>query len=57
VERLVVGLNLGASPQNLMLPEWARAFRPLLSTVDDAVSIGGGVLSLRADEGVILMAG
>lgn len=56
-ERLIVGLNLGASAQHLVLPEWARAFRPLLSTVDNSVSIGSGALSLRADEGVILTAG
>jgi alpha-glucosidase len=53
-ERLIVALNLGTSPQHLMLPEWASAFRPLLSTVDDSVSIESGKLSLRADEGVIL---
>jgi glycosidase len=57
LERLVVALNLGAAPQRLMLPEWAGAFRLLLSTIDDSVSIGSGALSLRADEGVILMAG
>ena len=56
-ERLIIALNLGSSPQHLMLPEGARGFRPLLSTVDDAVSIGCGALSLRADEGVILTAG
>jgi oligo-1,6-glucosidase/alpha-glucosidase len=54
---LVVALNLGASPQRLMLPEWAGAFRLLLSTVDDSVSIESGALSLRADEGVVLTAG
>jgi glycosidase len=57
LERLIVALNLGHFPQNLTLPEWASAFRPLLSTVDDSVSIGRGALSLRADEGVILTAG
>jgi len=56
-ERLIVALNLGVSPQDLILPEWASAFRPLLSTVDDRVSIGSGALSLRVDEGVILTAG
>jgi alpha-glucosidase len=56
-ERLIVALNLGVSTQRLILPELARGFRPLLSTVDDAVSIGCGALSLRADEGVILTAG
>jgi glycosidase len=55
-ERLIVALNLGASPQHLMLPEWASAFQQLLSTVDDSVSIVSGALSLRADEGVILVA-
>jgi alpha-glucosidase len=55
-ERLIVALNLGASPQDLILPEWASAFRSILSTVDDRVSIGSGALSLRADEGVILTA-
>jgi alpha-glucosidase len=54
LERLIVALNLGASPQTLMLPEWASTFLPLLSTIDDALSIGFGNLSLRADEGVIL---
>jgi alpha-glucosidase len=57
LERLVVALNLGASPQHLILPEWAGAFRLVLSTVDDSVSIRSGALSLRADEGVILTAG
>ena len=56
MEWLVVALNLGASPQYLMLPEWASAVRSLLSTVDDSVLIQSGVLSLRADEGVILTA-
>jgi alpha-glucosidase len=56
-ERLMVALNLGPSPQRLMLPDWAVAYQPILSTVDDAVSIEHGALSLRADEGVILRAG
>ena len=56
-ERLIVALNLGASPQHLMLPGWASAFQPLLSTVDNSVSVGSGAVSLRADEGVILTAG
>jgi alpha-glucosidase len=56
-ERLIVGLNLGATPQPLMLPDWARTFRPLLSTGDESVSIRSGALSLRPDEGVILSAG
>jgi alpha-glucosidase len=56
-ERLIVALNLGATPQHLMLPDWASIFRPLLSTVDDSVSIRSGALSLRPDEGVILSAG
>jgi alpha-glucosidase len=56
-ERLIVALNLGATPQHLMLPDWASTFRPLLSTVDDSVSIRSGALSLRPDEGVILSAG
>jgi alpha-glucosidase len=55
-ERLIVALNLGATPGRLILPKWACGFRPLLSTVDDSVSIGLGTVSLRADEGVILTA-
>lgn len=56
-ERLIVALNLGASPQYLIMPGWASAFQPLLSTVDDSVSIKSGAVSLRGDEGVILTAG
>jgi alpha-glucosidase len=56
-ERLIVALNLGATPQHLMLPDWASTFRPLLSTVDDSVSIRSGALSLRPDEGVVLSVG
>jgi alpha-glucosidase len=56
-ERLIVALNLGSSPQYLMLPQWASAFRPLLSTIDDFGSTDAGGVPLRADEGVILSAG
>ena len=43
-ERLIVALNLGGRPVACICREWARAFRPLLSTVDDAVQIWIGAL-------------
>jgi glycosidase len=56
-ERLIVALNLGGRPLRLALPDWANQCRPLLGTIDDAMMAGDGMLRLRADEGVILMAG
>jgi glycosidase len=53
-ERLIVALNLGGRPLRLTLPDWTNQSRPLLSTIDDAVTAGDGALLLRPDEGVIL---
>ncbi|WP_332690710.1 alpha-amylase family glycosyl hydrolase [Bosea sp. (in: a-proteobacteria)] len=53
-ERLVVALNLGATPQRFEVPTWARDGRPLLSTLADAAPVRDGVLRLRPNEGVIL---
>ncbi len=53
---MIVALNLGGSPQHMILPDRAATFRPLLSTIDEFVSIESGALLLRADEGVILTA-
>jgi len=39
------------------LPDWAKHYRPLLSTVDDAVTNTNGALLLRENEGVILSGG
>jgi alpha-glucosidase len=55
-ERLIVALNLGGHTQRLKLPDWAGECRLLLSTVDGAALAGDGVVRLRADEGLILMA-
>ena len=55
-QRLIVALNLGARPHHLELPKWAGNCRTLLSTVADAARAEDGALSLRADEGVILIA-
>ena len=55
-ERLIVALNLGTHSHRLELPDWASDCRALLSTVADAALAGGGVVLLRADEGLILMA-
>jgi glycosidase len=56
-ERLIVALNLGGQPHRLALPDWAKQYRSLLSTVDDAVAATDGALLLRENEGVILTAG
>jgi glycosidase len=56
-ERLIVALNLGGHSQRLKLPDWASDCRVLLSTVADAALAGNGGVLLRADEGLILMAG
>jgi len=56
-ERLIMALNLGGRPHRLLLPDWARGSRLLLSTVDDAALVGGDTLLLRSNEGVILKAG
>jgi alpha-glucosidase len=56
-ERLIVALNLGGRPHRLLLPDWARGSRLLLSTVDDAALVEGDALLLRSNEGVILKAG
>ena len=53
-ERLIVALNLGERPQHLALPDWARDWQLLLSTVADATAAGDAALLLCADEGVIL---
>jgi glycosidase len=53
-ERLIVALNLGERPWHLTLPDRARDWRLLLSTVADATPAGDGALLLRGDEGVIL---
>jgi alpha-glucosidase len=55
-ERLIVALNLGGRPQHMTLPDWANEYRPLLSTVDDAVMVADRTLLLRESEGVILTA-
>ena len=56
-ERLIVALNFGGWPHRLALPDWAKHYRPLLSTVDDAVTNTNGALLLRENEGVILSGG
>jgi alpha-glucosidase len=55
-ERLIVALNLGERPRGLRLPDWARGSRLLLSTIDDAALVEGGMLLLRSNEGVVLKA-
>jgi alpha-glucosidase len=52
--RLIVALNLAERPWHLKLPDRARNWRLLLSTVADAAPAGSGALLLRGDEGVIL---
>jgi glycosidase len=56
-ERLIVALNLAGGSHRLALPDWASDFQLLLSTVAGTPLAEDGVLLLRADEGVILMAG
>jgi alpha-glucosidase len=56
-ERLMVALNLAGQPQRMVLPDWARGCRLLLSTLDDAVAVEGEALLLRSNEAVILEAG
>ena len=55
-ERLLIALNLGTTQQELVLPEWARHARTLLSTgsmISEQET--GERMVLRPDEGVILM--
>lgn len=54
-ERLLILLNLGATPRQVPLPRWARGARPLLSSVarDCAVEVGPR-LELGPDEGLVL---
>jgi glycosidase len=56
-ERLIVALNLGERQHRLQLPDWARASRLLLSTVEDAALVEDGALLLRSNEAVVLEAG
>ncbi|WP_342363171.1 alpha-amylase family glycosyl hydrolase [Terrarubrum flagellatum] len=56
VERMIVALNLGQSPQRLSLPDWAHSCRSLASTLDDTPRPEGGSLLLRGDEGAVLAA-
>jgi alpha-glucosidase len=53
-KRLLVALNLGADPQRLVLPDWARGGGILLSTLGNAADPSGEALMLRGNEGVIL---
>ncbi|HSO35816.1 MAG TPA: alpha-amylase family glycosyl hydrolase [Labilithrix sp.] len=53
-QRLLVALNLGPHPQELPLPAWAHALRPLLSTAAGDPSLPGALLLLRPDEGLVL---
>jgi alpha-glucosidase len=55
-DRLIVALNLGASPQRLELPNWAGGCRLILSTNDDTAGLADGSLLLRGAEGMILAA-
>ena len=50
---LLVALNLGGSPHDLPLPQWARGGRVLLSTLGRERSVAD-TLSLAGDEGVII---
>jgi glycosidase len=56
-QRLIVALNLGAHPQRLQLPDWARGSRLLLSTREDTALVEGDTLLLGSNEGVVLEAG
>ncbi len=53
-ERLLIGLNLGDTPQEFVLPSWAHDARPLLSTLDGAPSLARERAVLRPNEGLIL---
>jgi alpha-glucosidase len=53
-ERLLVALNLGDTPRELVLPSWAHHARPLLSTASGDPSPAGERIALRPNEGVIL---
>ncbi len=53
-ERLVVALNLGDTPQTFTLPHWARAARPLLSTLADPPPPAADRVALRPNEGMVL---
>ena len=51
--RLLIALNLGAVPQSVALPAWARS-KALLSTLEAEVASVGDRLLLRPDEGLVL---
>jgi glycosidase len=52
--RLLVALNLGATPQIVSVPLWARSGKMLLSTLDGSAIGQDSDLVLRPDEGVII---
>ena len=54
-EQLLIALNLGHEPEEVILPHDASTGRTLLSTyLDRWEELGGGSVKLRPDEGVIL---
>ena len=53
-DRLLVALNLGDTPQELVVPSWAHDARPLLSTIEGAPLTTRTRIMLRPDEGLVL---
>jgi alpha-glucosidase len=53
-QRLLIVLNVGDGPQELLLPSWARDARVLISTLEDAPPASGERVALRRGEGLIL---
>ena len=52
--RVLVALNLGATPVEMNVPHWAAGCRSLLSTLAGATGPVEGLLRLRGNEGMIL---